>query len=282
MWMVMVMASVAGAVSWLCGAVLFLLPPRSFWNRQCFEETSDGMKGLKDKTPNVLTEMKAGVEVTKAAVLKAPRDKEAAASTSSITVAPEIGKDDARKEADQQNTFRLAVIGVKEAVAEGITALVGEAITNPVLRTADGSDFCGVDEYQLHQLYTDIMEGADRPEATNIRRQYVDLAGTMSNFRETFAVNYERLAAAAMKSQGFGIVVHDELTANILVANAEWEAGQSWGNEIRVAYCNVKISINTTTPTPRPHSRRSRGRWPWRTRNATAEKLRRQGRWRTW
>ena len=62
--------------------------------RQCFEETADGMKGLKEKTPNVLTEMKADVAVTKAAVLKASRYKEAAASTSLITVAPEIGKDD--------------------------------------------------------------------------------------------------------------------------------------------------------------------------------------------
>ena len=56
--------------------------------RQCFEDTADGMKCLKDKTPNVLTEMKAGVVVTKAAVRKALRDKAAAASTLSITVAP--------------------------------------------------------------------------------------------------------------------------------------------------------------------------------------------------
>ena len=206
--------------------------------RQCFEETADVMKGLKDDTPNVLTEMKAGVVVTKAAVLKASRDKAATASTSSITFAPEIGKDDAREEADRQNTFCHAVIGMKEAVAEGITALIGEAITNSVLWAADGSEFRGVDEYELHQLYTAIMEGAARPEATNIRRKYVDLAGTMFNFRDTFAVNFERLAAAAMKFQGFEIVVHDDLTANILMANADWAAGSLWGNGIRVAYHN--------------------------------------------
>ena len=50
--------------------------------RQCFEETADGMKELKDETPNILTEMKAGVAVTKAAVLKASRDKAVAASIS--------------------------------------------------------------------------------------------------------------------------------------------------------------------------------------------------------
>ena len=101
--------------------------------------------------------MKAGVAVKKETVLKASRDKAAAASTSLITIAPKIGKDDAREEADQQNTFRIVVIGMKEAVAEGITALVGEAITNPVLWTADVSNFCGVNKYELHQLYTVIM-----------------------------------------------------------------------------------------------------------------------------
>ena len=43
-----------------------------------------------------------------------------------------------------------------------------------------------------------------------------------------------------MKSQGFGIVIHNDLTANILMANTEWTEGQLWGNEIRVAYCNIK------------------------------------------
>ena len=114
--------------------------------RQCFEETANGMKGLKYETPNALTEMKAGVTITKASVLKASRDKAAAASTSLITVAPEIGKDEDREEADRQKNFHLAVIGVAEAVAEGITALVGKAITNRVLWIANGRNFCGVDE----------------------------------------------------------------------------------------------------------------------------------------
>ena len=46
------------------------------------------MKGFKDETPSVLTEMKAGVAVAKEAVLEASRDKTAAASISSITVTP--------------------------------------------------------------------------------------------------------------------------------------------------------------------------------------------------
>ena len=48
---------------------------------QCFENTADVMKGLKEEMPNILTKMKAGVAFTKSAVLKASRDKAAAAST---------------------------------------------------------------------------------------------------------------------------------------------------------------------------------------------------------
>ena len=63
-----------------------------YWvmERKCFKDTADGMKGLKDETPNALTDMKAGVAITKAAVLKASREKTAATSTLLITVVPEI------------------------------------------------------------------------------------------------------------------------------------------------------------------------------------------------
>ena len=86
------------------------------------------------------------------------------------TVAPEITTNsDAQDKADRQNTFRLAAISVKEGIAEGITKLVGKDITDPILRTLDGSDFKSVDDFQLHQLITAIGKGAECPEATNIR-----------------------------------------------------------------------------------------------------------------
>jgi hypothetical protein len=83
---------------------------------------------------------------------------------------------DAQEEADRQNTYRLAAIEVKEGVAAGITKIIGKDITNPILRTSDGISFKSVDEYQLHQLVTAITEGAERPEATTIRQQFVNIA----------------------------------------------------------------------------------------------------------
>ena len=75
-------------------------------------------------------------------MLVASRAAAKRASTDASTVEPEIAnKRDAQDKFDQQNVFRLAAIGVKEGVAEGITKIFGRYITNPILQTTDNSDF---------------------------------------------------------------------------------------------------------------------------------------------
>jgi hypothetical protein len=134
----------------------------------------------------------------------------------------------------------LAAIGVKEGVAAGITKIVGKDITNPILRTSDGISFKSVDQYQLHQLITAITEGAERPEATTIRQQFVNIAGTIFDWRDTVAINVEKFATNAAKTQAYGIRVHDDLKAVVILANVEWAARQSWGTEIGVAHRTIK------------------------------------------
>ena len=208
---------------------------------QLFEFTTDGMKGLAVNATNTLTSYKSNISITKKEVLTEAKAAAAAASTKDNTVDPEYATNaEAQDEADRRNSFRLAAIGVKEAVAAGITLLVGEAITNPVLRAADGNSFKTVDEYQLHQLFSAIREGAERPEAANIRRQFVAVAATTFDFRETMAINVERLATAATKSAGYGVQMQNDLKAVVILANVEWGAQQTWGNEISVAHREIK------------------------------------------
>ena len=76
-----------------------------------------------------------------------------------------------------ENVFRLAAIRFKEVIAEGIKKIVGRDTTNPILRTTDNSDFKSVNKYQIHQLLTAITEGAERPDLSNIRRQFVNIVG---------------------------------------------------------------------------------------------------------
>ena len=191
---------------------------------------------------NTLTEYKATISIKCKELLKDSKDAAARLSSSSgTTVQAEIvTNSDAQEEADRQNTYRLAAIGVKEGVAAGITKIVGKDITNPILRTSDGISFKSVDQYQLHQLITAITEGAERPEATTIRQQFVNIAGTVFDWRDTVAINVEKFATNTAKTQAYGLRVHDDLKAVVILANMEWAARQSWGTEISVAHRTIK------------------------------------------
>ena len=116
-------------------------------------------------------------------------------SIKNSTVEPEIvTNSDAQDKADCQNVFRLAAIGVKEGVVEGITKIVGRDITNPILWTTDNRDFKSVDQYHIHQLFTAITEGVELPELSNIRQQFVNIAGIIFYWRETVVTNVEQMA----------------------------------------------------------------------------------------
>jgi ElaB/YqjD/DUF883 family membrane-anchored ribosome-binding protein len=209
---------------------------------QLFEDSTDGMKGLLSTATNTLTEYKATISIKRKDVLKDSKDAAPRLSSSSGTmVQPEIATNsNAQEEADRQNTYRLAAIGVKEGVAAGITKIVGKDITNPILRTTDGISFKSVDEYQLHQLVTAITERAERPETTTIRQQFVNIAGVVFDWRDTVTINVENFAMNAAKTQAYKIRVHDDLKTVVILANVEWAARQSWGTEISVAHRTIK------------------------------------------
>ena len=65
-----------------------------------------------------------------------------------------------RKKHIRKNVFCLAAIDVKEGIVERITKIVGRDITNPILQTTDNINFKSVDQFQIHQLFTVITEGA--------------------------------------------------------------------------------------------------------------------------
>jgi len=83
------------------------------------------MKGLLSTATNTLTEYKATISIKRTDVLKDSKDAKARLSSSGTMVQPEIATNsDAQEEADRQNTYRLAAIGVNEGVAAGIMKIV--------------------------------------------------------------------------------------------------------------------------------------------------------------
>ena len=96
-----------------------------------------------------------------------------------------------------------------------------------------------MDQYQIHQLFTTITEEAERPESSNIRQQFVNITGGEFDWRETVGTNVKRMAAMAAKSLVYGVCVHSDLRAFVILENTEWAAQQTWGAEISVPHRKI-------------------------------------------
>ena len=112
--------------------------------RQLFEDSAKGMKGLASAVGNAINDKKSTFHIKIRDVLTASRAASERANIEDITVEPEINTNSDDDEA----------IGVKEGIAEVITKIIGRDITNTILRTTDNNDFKSVNQYQTHQLFT--------------------------------------------------------------------------------------------------------------------------------
>ena len=196
-----------------------------FLEQQLFEESADGMVGLGRKMPNTLTSYKSNVAIKKSDVKRQSiAEAQAARSTNNI-VAPKITTNaDVQDQVDRQNTARLTAIGVKEAIASAITSIVGAQITNPILRTMDGSDFWTVDKYDLHQLLSAIKGGAEWPSATAIRQMMVGVMATSFDWRNSAATNLEQLSTAIAKAATYGVRFHNNMKGIVITAKVDHAA----------------------------------------------------------
>ena len=209
--------------------------------QQLFEESVDGMVGLGSTKPNTLTGYQSNVAIPKSNVKKQSIVEAKAASSTDNIVAPEITTNaNAQDEADRQNTARLVTIGVNEAMAAAITSIFGAQITNPILRTADGSDFRTFDEYDMHQLLSAVKVGDERPSATAIRKMMVDVMATSFDWRESTATNLEQLSTAITKATTYVVSFHNDMKGLVITANVVHTAQQPWGSELAEAQRKIK------------------------------------------
>ena len=208
--------------------------------QQLFEDSVDRMRGLASDVKNVLNDYKSNFHIKKRDNLAALRAVAEHARTDDSTIEPENDNNsDAQDKIDDQNVLRLAEIRVKKGTTERITKIIRRDITNPILRMTDNSNFMSVDQYQIHQLFTNITEEAELLESSNIRRQFVNITGTIFYWREKVVTNAKLMVAMASKFLGYGVRIHSKLRAVVILANTEWPAQQTWGEEISFSHRNI-------------------------------------------
>ena len=205
-------------------------------------DPGNGMKKLLDDGDNLLTTVKATDAVTAGAVLQASKAKAAQKSTTTgVTVAPAIVKRiEAQEEADRLNVINQSVIGAKEGVTEGVTLKVGSDITDSILRTPDGSDLKSVDDYRLFEVMKAAIEGADRPSATDVLEQVMEIIHQPFDFRKKISVNMELMQSNAARMSTYGISIGIPQLTLTLLANIETACKAEYGREFRSAMQTIR------------------------------------------
>ena len=66
-----------------------------------------------------------------------------------------------------------------------------------------------------------MTEGVERPELSNIWRQFFNNAETILDWRETVVTNVKQIAAMANNSLGYRVRVHSNLRAAVIMVNTE-------------------------------------------------------------
>ena len=87
--------------------------------------------------------------------------------------------------------YTQVLIGANEGIMEGITNLVGSKITNAVLQTSYGTNFKGINDYQLFKHIDPIVGGTNRPATSDIRDQLHGILSTTLNFQQRIVANVE-------------------------------------------------------------------------------------------
>ena len=120
----------------------------------------------------------------------------------------------------------------------------GRDITDSILKTADGVDFKGIDEYHLYDLVQVCIQGADRPATGDILGHLIDIISTRFDFRKKINNNVEALRAKTARLHTYGINMDDTQIALIILANIEVAATQDYGTEFKTALQTIRRWYN--------------------------------------
>ncbi len=89
---------------------------------------------------------------------------------------------EAQEEANCLNVINQLVIGAKEGIVEALTKLVGNNITDAILRTADGSDHKSIKDFTLFNVMKVAIDGADRPPTNDVLEQVLEVINHTFDF----------------------------------------------------------------------------------------------------
>ncbi len=154
-------------------------------------------------------------------------------ASTSKTISPSItAQAEAQEEADRLNAINQSVIGAKEGVVEAITKLVGSAVTNAILWTANGSDHKSINNFMLFEVMKSAIDGANQPSTNDMLEQLLKVINHNFNFCKKVSFNMELMQPNAAQMATYSIIICIPQLTLTLFANIETATKSDYGHEI--------------------------------------------------
>lgn len=209
--------------------------------RACFNssQSGQGMFALSERATNSLTSIKSTDCITADSILDEATAAAIKATGKDDAVQTKFTRSEARDEADSQNYSIQATIGTKEGTAEGITALVGSAITDQILKNVDGTPKT-VDEYLLYELIQAVRDGAIRPEHHDILRLAKTVIEFQFDWRKKIQANLEQLKVLIERGKSSGLNLDVTFIVSVLLANLHSAIQHDWGRDLFESHQKIR------------------------------------------
>ena len=216
-----------------------------------------GMEKLLDTGDNRLTLVMSTNAIMVGSVIKEAKLHAKARSTSTgKTVLPTItAQAESQEEADHLNVINQAVISAKEGAADTITKLVGSDITDAILRTPNGSNHKGSDDFRLFDVIQAAIDGADLPSTKDVLEQLLEVINHTFDFCKKISVNMELVQSNVAWMATYGIVIGAPQIALTLLANIKTKTKANYATNFARPCTSFVRSTRTITCTLQRHSK---------------------------
>ena len=167
------------------------------------------MEKLLDTGNNRLTlVMSTDAIMARSLIKEAKLHAESRSTLTGKTILPTItARAETQEEANRLNVISQMVIGVKESALDAITKLVGSNFTDAILRTPNGRNHKGVNDFKLLGVMQAAINGADRLLTNDVLEQLLKVINHTFDFCRKISINMELLQSNAARMATYDIII---------------------------------------------------------------------------
>ena len=118
--------------------------------------------------------------------------------------------------------------------------MVGSDVTNIALRMVNSDDINGINNYDLQEIVSAAITGANQPATNTMLEQLAGVLGYAFNIQKKVNTNMELLWAHAARMQSYGIPVDYAQLTLVLLANIKRAKNEDHSREFRLSLQNIR------------------------------------------